>query len=98
MISNFSSDLKGFMNCFSEDNLVKQPQCFKWVSPTYIELIHTNQKSLLMKSCTFESGLSDYHNPKDNHDPKDNRYVKEIPKQRSTEIMIRLTKPDLKEN
>ena len=51
-----------------------------------------------MKSCTFESGLSDYHNPNDNHDPKDNRYVKEIPKQRSTEIMIRLTKPDLKEN
>ena len=40
---------------------MKQLRYFKSGSPTCIDLINTNQESLLMKSCIFESGLSDYH-------------------------------------
>ena len=35
-----NSNLKDFMNsCFSSDNLIKQPTCFKSFSPTCIDLI-----------------------------------------------------------
>ena len=41
-----NSNHKYFMNCFSLDNLIKQPTCVKSVSPACIDLIITNQKSL----------------------------------------------------
>ena len=49
------------MNAFYLENIIKKPICFKSTVPTTIDLIVTNQKSLLMKSSAYEIGSSDFH-------------------------------------
>ena len=56
-----NSKLQDLMHAFFLEKLIKEPTCFKSTVPTTIDLIVTNQKSLFMKSSSYESGLSDFH-------------------------------------
>ena len=53
--------MQDLMNAFCLKNLIKEPSCFISIVPTKIDLIVTNQKSLIMKSNAYESDLSDFH-------------------------------------
>ena len=53
-----------FLNTFCLKNLINELTCFKSATPSYIELILTNKKSILMRSETFENSLSDFHKVK----------------------------------
>ena len=56
-----NSKLQDLMDAFCLENLVKEPTCFRSTVPTTIDVIVTNQKSLFMKSSTYESGFSDFY-------------------------------------
>ena len=53
--------LQVFCDTLNLENLIKEPTCFKGKSPSYIDLILTNQKQLFIKSRTFITGISDVH-------------------------------------
>ena len=53
--------MKDFLHTHDFENLVKSPTCFKSDTPSCIDLILTNQSQLLMKTSTFETGISDFH-------------------------------------
>ena len=53
--------MKDFLHTHDFENLVKSPTCFKSDTQSCIDLILTNQSQLLMKTSTFETGISDFH-------------------------------------
>ena len=55
---NHLSDMK---DVFSLTNLIKEPTCFKSQNGTLLALILTNRPRSVMKSLSFETGLSDCH-------------------------------------
>ena len=57
-----SQPLTNICDTFSLDNIVKQPTCFmKNQTPSLIDVILTNSKTLLCNSLNFNCGLSDCH-------------------------------------
>ena len=41
--------------------LISEPKCFKSINPTRIDNFLTNKEARLMKTLTFEMGVSDHH-------------------------------------
>ena len=53
--------LQDFCNTHDLENLIKEPNCFKRINLTGIDLMLTNQKQLFMISRTIITGISDFH-------------------------------------
>ena len=53
--------LNDFCDTFSLKHLIKDATCFKSANPSCIDHIITNASSRFMKSCTLETGISDFH-------------------------------------
>ena len=49
------------MQTYDFSSFIKKPTCYQSKSPSCIDLILTNRKSLLKLSNTFKTGLSDHH-------------------------------------
>ena len=49
------------MNTFNLESLINEPTCFQSASPTCIDFILTNKKSLFKNSNVLEVGISDHH-------------------------------------
>ena len=61
---NFSIEnqhLDALIQAYNLNNLINKSTCFQSNTPTYINLILTNKKSLFKFSNTFETGVSDHH-------------------------------------
>ena len=57
-----SQPLINICDTFNLDNIVKQPTCFmKNQTPSLIDVILTNSKTLLCNTANFNCGLSDCH-------------------------------------
>ena len=56
-----NSHLEAFMQAYDFSSLIKKPTCYQSNTPSCIDLILTNRKSLFKLSNTFETGLSDHH-------------------------------------
>ena len=57
-LSTENPNFKNLLNSFDLESLIKIPTCYKSLSsPTCIDLILTNKKTLFMKSTTFETGM-----------------------------------------
>ena len=56
-----NSHLEVFMQAYDFSSLIKKPTCYQSNTPSCIDLILTNRKSLFKLSNTFETGLSDHH-------------------------------------
>ena len=55
--------LMNICDSFDLDNIVNKPTCFTVNGkPSLLDVILTNCKSLVFKSCNFSCGLSDVHN------------------------------------
>ena len=60
--SEKSQPLTNICDTFSLDNIVKQPHCFKKKqTPSLIDVILTNSRSMLCHTFNFNCGLSDCH-------------------------------------
>ena len=57
-LSTENPNLKNFMCSFDLESLINSPTCYKSTNPSCIDLILTNKKNHIMKSATFETGLS----------------------------------------
>ena len=55
------SHLADFTQVYDFSSLLKKPTCYQSNTPSCIDLILTNRKSLFKLSNTFETGLSDHH-------------------------------------
>ena len=53
-------NLQNFVDCFSLENLINEPTCFKG-NPSCIDLIITNRKSYFKSTCVTVTGISDFH-------------------------------------
>ena len=61
-LSTENPNFKNLLNSFDLESLIKIPTCYKSLSsPTCVDLILTNKKTLFMKSNTFETGMSDFN-------------------------------------
>ena len=61
-LSTENPNFKNLLNSFHLESLIRIPTCYKSLSsPTCIDLVLTNKKSLFLKSTTFETGISDFH-------------------------------------
>ena len=60
-ISRDDERLKEFCNSFSLGHLIKTPTCYMGTNPSSIDQIILTMTSLFMKSCTVETGISDYY-------------------------------------
>ena len=61
-LSTENPDFKNLLNSFDLESLIKIPTFYKSLSsPSSIDLILTNKKSLFVKSTTFETGMSDFN-------------------------------------
>ena len=60
-ISRADERLKEFCSSFCLGHLIKTPTCYMGTNPSSIDHIITNMTSLVMKSCTVETGISDNH-------------------------------------
>ena len=65
-IGNFNSSienshLEDFIQTYYLRSLIKKLTCYQLNTPSCIDLILTNLKSLFKLSNTFETGLSDHH-------------------------------------
>ena len=49
------------MQAYDFSSIIKKPTCYQSNTPSCIDLILTNRKSLFKLSNTFETGLSDHH-------------------------------------
>ena len=56
-----NSHLEAFMQAYDFSSLIKKPTCYQSITPSCIDLILTNRKSLFKLSNNFETGLSDHH-------------------------------------
>ena len=56
-----NSHLEAFMQAYDFSSLIKKPSCYQSNTPSCIDLILTNMKSLFKLSNTFEIGLSDHY-------------------------------------
>ena len=59
-ISRDDERLKEYCNSFSFGHL-KTPTCYMGTNPSFIDHVITNMTFLFMKSCTVETGMSDYY-------------------------------------
>ena len=60
-ISSVDEPLKEPCNSFSLGHLIKTPTCYMSTNPSSIDHIITNMITIFMKSCSVETGISDYH-------------------------------------
>ena len=60
-LSENDDSLYQFMEELNVENVVKVPTCFKFDSPTCIDLILTSDKRKLANIRAIEAGLSDFH-------------------------------------
>ena len=61
-MSTENPNFKKLLNSFDLESLIKISTCYKSLSsPTCIDLIYPNKKSLFIKSTTSETGVSDFH-------------------------------------
>ena len=61
-MSTENPDFKNLLNSFDLESLIKIPTFYKSLSsPSSIDLILTNKKSLFVKSTTFETGMPDFN-------------------------------------
>ena len=56
-----NKNLGVFMNTFNLESLINEPTCFQSASPTCIDFILKNKKSLFKNSNVLEVGISDHH-------------------------------------
>ena len=56
-----NSDLEAFMQAYDFSSLIKKTTCYESNTPSCIDLLLTNWKSLFKLSNAFETGLSDHH-------------------------------------
>ena len=56
-----NSNLEAFMQAYDFSSLIKKPTCYQPNTPSCIDLILSNRKSLFKLSNTFEADLSDHH-------------------------------------
>ena len=56
-----NSHLEPFMQAYDFCSFIKEPTCYQSNTPSSIDLILTNRRSLSKLSDTFKTGLSDHH-------------------------------------
>ena len=56
-----NSHLEAFTQAYDFSSFIKKQTCYQSNTPSCIDLILTNRKSLFKLSNTFETGLSDHH-------------------------------------
>ena len=67
LLGDFNCELKEetlstFCKVHNLKNLVKEPTCYKNPEkPTIIDLILTNKRKCFQHSCTYETGIYDFH-------------------------------------
>ena len=59
--SVYNIHLEAFMQAYDFSNLIKKPTCYQSNTPSCIDLILTNRKSLFKLSNALKTGLSDHH-------------------------------------
>ena len=57
-----NSHLEALMQAYDFSSLIKKPACYQSNTPSCIDLLLTNRKSLFKLPFTFVTGLSDHHN------------------------------------
>ena len=68
--SEYNSSMKLFNDTYNQENLIKEPTCFKNpLNPSSIDVMLTNDKCSYQNSVTLEIGLSD-SSQNDNIHPK----------------------------
>ena len=56
-----NKNLKDFCDLNQFEHLILKPTCYKWKTPSTINLVVINHKTNFMKSDTCETSLSDHH-------------------------------------
>ena len=61
-MSTGNPNLKNILSSFDLDNIIDCPTYHKFINPDFVDLTLTSKKKDVIKSFTFDTGLSGHHN------------------------------------